>query len=328
MAIAVDTNIAILNGWGRAGDVTKGDWLYNPHSGLPTQVTNVQKYTPSEMYLVTTHDNVTLEVDRHTKFLVQTLKCRQRAREWMGIRKKGLRPQRYATVEQMLERGLRDYRGEAQYAVKLTAPIQWRTEDHPVPPFIVGMWMTWRNGSDRYRLDPLVARDVKKRIKSSGWSFVQHKNEQITVRPSIKTSFLTKYAKIPVKLPFNYHFGSVEQRTDLIRGLMALRVGSYYPEDDRFIIKGRDVKFLTNIQGILESLGVKTELFSKDSNVIKELTFRTDIQLLPNQVVKGKFNNPRHRIIKHIQKIQPVECIHIETEEPFVAGNEFLPIWH
>ena len=328
MAISTNTPLPVPGGWALAKHIKKGDWLYNPLTGLPTQVKLTQTYTPREMYRITTRDGVTLDVDKHANIPVQTIKCRERQRKYKGVQKKGLRAQRYATPEQMLERGLKDYRGESQYAIRITQPIQWATEDFPVPPYIVGMWMTRRNKNSNFIIQDSIIDEVKKNIKAVGWGFQKAKNVSFQIRPSINTSFLTKYAKIPVKLPLDYQFGSVEQRIELLRGLVATKPGSYNPKKDMFTISSRDIKFLMQIQGVLESLGIKTVLYDHRKKIAKDLFFQTDIMLLPWQKPLSTFRKPKHRIITSIEKIDPVECIHIETDTPFVAGSEFTPIWH
>lgn len=335
MALATNTPLVAPGGWVLAGDVQKGDWLYNPLTGLPTQVTLVHKYKPSVMYEVMTSDYARINVDGNQKFAIKTIKCRKvdllyrtRKRDPKRKVRPQFREQRYATVDQMLEKGIFDYRKEANFAFKTTKPIQWAAEDHPVPPFIVGMWMTRTNKNSRFVPQKSVLEYVTKKIREVGWGFVAVKSNIYQVRPSITTSFLTKYAKIPLKMPIEYAFGSVEQRIELLRGLVALKPKCYDVFRDEFRIRSRDIRFLIPIQGILESLGIRTTIFEYENRILKELVFNTDIELVPNQQTKGSTQRRIMRNINKITEIQPVECIHIETTEPFAAGAEFFPLWH
>jgi hypothetical protein len=133
---------------------------------------------------------------------------------------------------------------------------------------------------------------------------------------------------VPSKLPIEYTFGSVEQRIDLLRGILATKPGSYNKKLDKFLIFSRNLNFLIVIQGICESLGMKTQVFDNKTSITHQLAFKTSIKLHPEQSQTKISKHFDRRIVKTIEKIDPKPSIHIVTDEPFVVGQGFLPIWH
>lgn len=326
VAISSNTPVPVLDGWTLAKNLSKGDWVFSKE-GLPIQIKSVQTYTPPEMFSVGLSDGVYIDVDRHTKFPIQTLFDRQVESRYQGKYKRWAK-QKYASPLEMLEKGLTGGYEQGFYSIRTTKPIHFPSEDHPVPPFIVGMWMTRTNPNNRFTIRTDMIEYVQKEIRKTGWSFKMHPRNVMEIRPSIRTSFLTRYPTVPSKLPIEYTFGSVEQRIDLLRGLIATKPGCYNEKLDKFLIFSRNLNFLITIQGICESLGMKTQVFDNKSSFSHQLSIKSQLFLHPHQKSRKISKHADRRIVKNIEKIDPQPSIHIVTDEPFVVGQGFLPIWH
>lgn len=326
VAISSNTPVPVLDGWTLAKNLSKGDWVFSKE-GLPIQIKSVQIYTPPEMFSVGLSDGVYIDVDRHTKFPIQTLFDRQVESRYKGKYKRWAK-QKYASPLEMLEKGLTGGYEQGFYSIRTTKPIHFPSEDHPVPPFIVGMWMTRTNPNNRFTIRADMIEYVQKEIRKTGWSFKMHPRNVMEIRPSIRTSFLTRYPTVPSKLPIEYTFGSVEQRIDLLRGLIATKPGCYNEKLDKFLIFSRNLNFLIMIQGICESLGMKTQVFDNKSSFSHQLSIKSQLFLHPHQKSRKISKHADRRIVKNIEKIDPQPSIHIVTDEPFVVGQGFLPIWH
>jgi hypothetical protein len=326
LAIAGNTPIPVPQGWTIAKALSKGSLVYS-NTGLPIQVTKIFEYTPVTMYRVVMSDGVYVDVDGASKFPVNTLFDRQTESRWKGLRKRWAK-QKYASPVEMLDHGLTGTRDWQFYAVKNTEPIHFPTEDHPVPPFIAGMWMTKRNVNSHFTINPSMLGYVKRKISDCGWTALDIEKKMIELRPSIRTSFLTKYTTIPTLLPEDYYFGSVEQRLELLRGLVAIRPGCFHKKKEKFFIFSRDLRFLINIQSVCESLGMKTQVFENRTSLTHQLCFRTIHPIHPEQETTLSLKNSERRTIKEIQEIEPVASFHVETQSPIVVGQGFLPIWH
>jgi hypothetical protein len=326
LAIAGDTPVPILGGWKLASQLNKNDYVFS-WDGYPVPIKLIQQYTPKEMYLVQLKDGIYVEVDRHTKFPAFTTFDRERESRHKTNRKR-FYTQRYYTAEEIISNGLLNNRGVREFSIENAKPLQFPSEDHPVPPFIVGLWAAKRGAKERFKFDADWIDYVQKKIRSFGWHTDRLKNNTLQFKQSINTTFLTRYMTIPAKLPVEYTFGSVSQRIDFLRGIVAMKPGCYDALHDRFHLYSRSMKFLTVLQGVCESLGMKTQLFENKRRVpTHRLTFRTNIKLHLKQETKSHIKGSLRRMIMKVEKIQSVPAVHIETDVPFVVGAGFLPIW-
>ena len=326
MAIEANTPIPVPNGWALAKHLKKGDYVFSS-KGLPIQIESVQEYRPISGYEVLLNDGVSVLVDNHARLPVSDINKRWVENRYQGKRKKRS-IQKFATPEELLDIGLTTDRGDRIFSINNTEPIQFVWEDHPVPPFIVGMWMTKRNRRGRFILKPENSETVKKKIRSYGWNYVEESGNLIEIRPSISHSFITKYPTVPRVLPPEYCFGSIEQRIELLQGFLSLRPNAYHKTRKEFEVFSTDLRFLITIQGICESLGMKTQVFSRENSITHKLRFKTNILLTKEQEIKINLKNAGRRMITKIDTASITSCIHIKTAEPFVVGQGFLPIWH
>jgi len=325
LAIASNTPVPVLGGWKLASQLTTNDYVFS-WDGYPLPVKLVQHYTPTQMFDVQLKDGVYLEVDQHAKFPAFTTRNRQRESRHQGKYKRHY-IQRYYSAEELIEKGLTDKRGWNVFSVENTKPIQYPFEDHPVPPFIVGLWAAKQRGKVKFTFDPEWVDPVQKKLRSLGW-LTERKQNTLTFKQSIGVSFLTRYPRIPTTIPIEYTFGSTEQRIDFLKGIVAMKPGCYNARLDRFLMYSRDVRFLITLQSICESLGMKTYVFQNKTSLTHQLTFKTDIQLHPKQQTKKGIKGHKRRMITKVEKIDPRPSVHIETDAPFVVGQGFLPIWH
>jgi len=324
MAIAADTPVPILGGWKLAHQLTQDDYVYS-WNGYPVPIKLVQHYTPKEMFDIQLKDGIYLEVDKHTTFPAFTNINRQRESRHKGKYKRKYM-QRYYSPEQLLEKGLQDKRGWNMFSIENAKPLHYPFEDHPVPPFIVGLWAAKQGSKEKFTFHEDWVDYVQKKIRSYGWH-VDRKKTTLIFKQSINVTFLTRYATVPRTLPIEYTFGSIDQRIEFLRGIVAMKPGCYNPQLDRFLIFSRSLRFLITLQSVCESLGMKTQVFDNKTSLTHQLTFKTDIQLHLHQKPAMHKGN-RRRMITKVDKTNPKPVVHIETDVPFVVGQGFLPIWH
>ena len=325
MGIASNTPVPVLGGWKLAGQLTTKDYVFS-WDGYPLPIKTIQHYVPHQMFDIQLKDGVYLEVDGHAKFPAFTTRNRQRESRHQGKYKRHY-IQRYYSPDDLLEKGLTDKRGWNVFSIENTDPIQFPFEDHPVPPFIVGLWAAKQRGKVNFTFETVWVEPVQKKIRALGWH-TDRKGNTLTFTQSIGVSFLTRYSRIPTTIPIEYTFGSVEQRIEFLKGIVAMKPGSYNARLDRFLIYARDLRFLITLQSICESLGMKSYVFDNKSSLTHQLTFKTDIQLHPKQQTQKGIKGHKRRMITKVEKIDPAPTVHIETDAPFVVGQGFLPIWH
>jgi hypothetical protein len=326
MAIAGNTPVPVPNGWVLAKHLNKGDYVFSSE-GKPIQIVSTHEYTPTKCYTITLNDNCYLDIDNHTKLPVSDVNRRWVENRYQGKRKQTA-VQKYASPEELLEKGLHTARGERMFSINNAKPVHFLWEDHPVPPFIAGMWMTKRNSRGRFMPRPEVLEYIQKKIRSFGWNYVMDGPRTLEIRPSINHAFITKYPTVPRTLPPEYCFGSIEQRIELLQGFLAIRPNCFNKKRKAFEVCARDIRFLIMVQGICESLGMKTHVFNNETSLIHKLRFKTDIPLVPWQEFDVISRNATRRMIKKVELIKPTTHIHIKTEQPFLVGQGFLPVWH
>jgi len=325
LAIANDTPVPIVGGWKLAGQLTESDYVYS-WDGYPVPIKLVQECKTQTMFEVQFKDGSFIHVDNNTTFPAFTIADRERESRYTGKYKRRY-IQRYYSPEQLIEKGLLNKRGWRVFSVENAKPLQFPTEDHPVPPFIVGLWVAKKGAKVKFTFEPEWVDYVQKKIRSHGW-FVERKNNTLTFKQSINNTFLTRYPSIPNRLPIEYTFGSIEQRIEFLRGIVAMKPGCYNPKLDRFLIFSRSLRFLITLQSICESLGMKTQVFNNSSSLTHQLTFATTIELHPKQQNTKRTKGDRRRMIMKVERIDPKPSVHIDTDVPFVVGQGFLPIWH
>jgi len=325
MAIASDTPVPIMGGWKLAHQLTQDDYVYS-WDGYPVPIKSVQHYVAKEMFEVQLKDGIYVNVDKHATFPAFTTRNRQRESRHKGKYKRHY-IQRYYTPEQLIEKGLKDKRGWNVFSIENAKPLHFPFEDHPVPPFIAGLWAGKKGAKVKFTFEPDWVDYVQKKIRAHGWHVDRIKNSLI-FKQSINTTFLTRYMTVPTKLPIEYTFGSIDQRIEFLRGLVATKPGCYNPQLDRFLIFSRNIKFLITLQSICESLGMKTQVFHNRTSLTHQLTFATDIPLHLHQNPIKRTKGDRRRMITKVEKIESAPVVHIVTDAPFVVGQGFLPIWH
>ena len=325
MAISSDTPIPVVGGWKLAHQLTEKDYVYS-WDGYPIPIKLIQHYNAQELFDIYFKDGVYVQTDNHTTFPAFTNQNRQRESRHKGKYKRHY-VQKYFTPNQLLEKGLKDKYGWNQFSIENTKPLQFPSEDHPVPPFIVGLWAGKKGAKFKFKFDLEWISYVEKKIRAHGW-FTERKKDTLTFKQSINATFLTRYPSIPSKLPIEYTFGSVEQRIEFLRGLVAIKPGCYNLTLDRFLIFSRNLRFLITIQSICESLGMKTQVFNNTTSLTHQLTFKTDIKLHLKQQPAKRLKGDRRRMITQIERTNSKPVVHIETDVPFVVGQGYLPIWH
>ena len=325
MAVSVQTLIPTPVGWYEAGELQKGTIVFD-RWGTAQPVISTHLYTPTKMYRIWYTDGTYVECDPHQRIEYIYEDKRQQHVKTNENRQRALRSDaimRFRTAQEFFDKPLVDKRNRKQFSTPNTLPVHFYTEDHPVPPFIAGWWYANRNTNQaRLTIRAKVKDYFIQTLTTLRWKVIKKKNGKIAIPQSIGTTMLTRYPTIPNILPHHYMFGSVEQRIELLRGIMINYSDSYKSAKDVFKIETQRKSFIKVIRGVLESLGVRA-LESDHS-----LTFRTNIQLLPWQKKTRPHTSYKYRLIAEVHDITPRPCIHIETERPMLVTASYISSWH
>lgn len=329
MAICVNTLVPSPNGWFKACELKKGDLVFD-RDGMAQPIASTHLYTPAKMYRLWYSDGTHIEADPHQRIETITEAKRYKHFKTNQNRQRAQRSNTvidFTTVQKLFDGPLRDKRDRLNLSTKTCAPVNYYTEDHPVPPFIVGWWFTTRTlGQKNLLIDHRLKQYFRKEFEKLRWKTIQKKNGKINIPQSIDTTMLVRYPTIPNIMPAHYMFGSVEQRISLLRGIMMNYPDSYKPELDRFMLRTKRKSFAKVICGLLESLGIRPMATPKKSDI--RIVFATDIPLIPWQENTKPKTAYQYRLIAEVHDIQPRPCIHIETERPMLISAAYISTWH
>jgi len=326
MAIRTNIPVPTLKSWAPAGTIKPGDYLYGP-DGLPKQVTLVQEYTPQQMYKVTLHDGSVIKGDKHLAFEVENERYRHQLYLCKNIQRFRQKLKRF-TIPELLELGLRCERNRLEYSIPATKPIQYKHEDFPVPPFIAGYWYGSQVRTNKLNCKPDTLEIVKNKVAEFGYKCKIKLKLSLIPEPNILKQLQYYYTTIPKELPIEYYFGSIEQRMELLRGLLMSRFNAYDPKKDRYDFRTRNFQAAHLFRGLCESLGiVTTQIQSPEYHLAREIYFRTGMDLMYKTKKRiGRVAYTR-RFITAIEEVEPMPCVHIETDGgTFLAAEGFIAI--
>ena len=332
MAIIATTKVLTHNNWKFASKIEVGDYLFDK-DGQPTKVIRVQEYYAQDCYRVTLCDGITISGDKNLTFPTENPKYRKRICEYKGVQK-FRRPLKLLSIKDLLELPLTVKSGAKSYSIPSTKAIALPTQDLPVHPFVFGFWFFNRNINNQINI-PKEHKDVViQKFKDAGYKIVHWRCKKThrrvySTEPRVEMQLI---ARIPIRIPQNFLLASPEQRIALLSGILYSKRKQYNPASDTFRITNRTSAVMRQVQGLVESLGIKTNLsYRQDANEYT-LTFRSKILLMDHQVpTKIKVHQAR-RYIEFIKKIEPQMCVHIETQgadKSFLVEEGFIScLWH
>lgn len=325
MTIKADTPILTASGWMLANSIRPGDIVFG-QDGAPKPVTSVQAFDKGPTYEVLLDDGLTICGSANMRLAIEKLNARE-------IISKGFKARADSMVLQdIMDSGLRVLKNKwyHKYSVPTTKPIQLPETDLPVPPFIVGVWFGKPRFSRQIFVPQEKLNDITKRFRQYGYAIKRvkrsHERIYLAVRPSVEVSFLTKYSEKQTNIPLEYLLGSVEQRLELLRGLVYNRPKSFNAKTSKYQYFSWDFAFLRRVQGLVESLGIRTTMIKVPTGVPYRLYFRTDLPIGPKNENTKSIVRHKRRFIKQITEIEPSERVYIEANGPFLAGEGFIAV--
>jgi hypothetical protein len=279
MGIDARTPVPTATGWKPARMLVPGDTVYS-YDGSPAKVVSVQEYEAQECYKAWTQGGLTLIMDWRTGIPVLTAKQMESHRRW--TRK---RPKMSPLVIQPVGPRLAISDPEPRWLINCS-PLKMPTRELPVEPYYLGRWMLERSA---------------KRKRS---------------QYAITRSLIERYPTIPDYIPDEYLFASFEQRLDLLRGIVSTRPTPYKKKESIFVLRLKDYRTFRQLQGLIESLGIRVMCPSRPNQRDFELRFRTVLRLVPEQPVEKSTIRFEFRKITKIESTTPRTCVFVQTTAP------------
>lgn len=334
------TPILTTNGWKTMGSLQIGDYVYG-EDGKPARVSHKSEVFYKPVYRITLGDGRQLEVsDDHINVIIQRKTIRQ------GKKKFTAYVRREVTTKELLGMKLTSTRKVTPKSPKgkenliwipNPEPVDLPTKDLPLDPYLLGLLIGDGSLKDSIRLFG-AKEDLDFYIKFLGNKVNWGTRRADTRNPNVHSISIKGISKIIKNLGLNVHgdfkfipkeylYGSIQQRIDLLKGLMdtdgSASGVSYFSSNSLQLIK--------DVQTLVYSLGGSTSIHSRVTSSNK-VAYKLSIFLkepafnLPRKLDKWKpSNSNQYKVaIKSIEPIPlvPSQCIYVENKtHTYLAGD-------
>lgn len=280
-ALCLTTPLPTPTGWTTVGDLNVGDTLLG-RNGEPTKVTYITPVQYNDTYVVTFQDGTSIKADGPHRWTVRNLEGKESV----------------VDTETMYRNGVLGRGSRANYMIPVHKPCTFEEAELPIDPFILGVWLADGHSYSAYitlspkKLDILKGYKVRKiyeyEDKCLNYMFDELTYKQLSHANLIKNKHI----------PSAYLRSSIEQRTQLMKGMM---------------FDGWQNEFYTGckelLQGFLElarSLGYTCKVRDRDG------------------YYTVRFKLKEYKAIRKIERVKqvPTKCLTVDSDDHlFIAGD-------
>lgn len=349
-ALALDTPIPTPTGWTTMGELRPGDFVFD-EAGLPVRVVAVSEvFHDHACYRVRFRDGSSMVADAGHRWYTETLGDRRRKPGGVRTNYEGS----VKTTEQIAATLTRKD-GASRHRIPVPAPLQLPHRDLPVDPWILGMWLgDGRTDDAEFSMHPGDHAHFLERVAAANYFAAPPKIDSRTgtyaVRVSMSpigrggrrsptlTGALRDLGVLGDKhVPTGYLRASIEQRLELLRGLM--------DSDGTIDAQGSSSFTNTNraladaVYELLCSLGTKPTIREVRSpgrpawKVQVHVHAPLEIFSLPRklgrmQAAPSRTPMSRNRHITSVERVPSVPTVCIAVDSPshlFLAGRAMVP---
>lgn len=353
-ALALDTPIPTPTGWTTMGDIKAGDKVLGL-DGKPTTVTFATDVMHDHAcYNVTFSDGETIVADADHRWITET----RASRKATGDAKKYAHTSPYARKQRKhypsvittkeIAATIHTKDGRANHSLPDITPLQLPKANLPIDPYILGYWLgdgtSTANQITSWKKD---ANHIINHINESGYHYTTHDDHNCLRITFSKTPVGSRQGSTQTDLrnlnliknkhiPSIYLRASIEQRTQLLRGLL---------DSDGYVSKAGGVQYRTvdaqlanDFMELARTLGVRPVMTTKTVNGRDEAhstaylingTFTRDHLTLPrkrDRVPEKRRNLRRYIVACEPTTSVPVRCIQVDNHDHmYLAGTSMVP---
>ena len=288
-ALSLDTEIPTPDGWRTMGELHAGDVVFG-QDGRPSTIIAESEIFDKPTYLVTFEDGSTVKASGDHIWKVQTKRSRRTMRREPGPRGRVGIGKRYreggwfeTTTQEMFDdqhfvHHRADGKGvEYKYRVPMCLPVEYPEKGLPIDPYTFGVWIgDGTSSKPEITVSDEDANETLERLMSYGHKCEMHyrhdRANKIVIGSGTRgvkgsNPFINSLRELDVfnnkHIPDVYLQGSVEQRWELLRGLM---------DTDGYVSKAGQCQFTQKNRALVEqfvelcsSLGIKANMHSKEA---------------------------------------------------------------
>ena len=331
-ALDINTEIPTPDGWKKMGDLQIGDTVFAVDGKPAKIITTSPIRRKHDCYRVTFEDGAEIMADGDHLWTVTTKKKR-----WPFV---------ITTREMLCDFACprKDGKGtEYKYRVPMQLPVRYPEKQLPIPPYVLGLWLGNGDSSDgRICGDAKDMAHVIEQIWKAGEEITSRTTmrgacDRINVKglsAKLRAAGLIKNKHIPQE----YLQGSIDQRMELLQGLMDTDGTCSKSGQCEFVQKSKVIT--DGIMELLDSLGIKNTVHEhiptingKACDKVYRVQFWTD-KTKPCFKLWRKYDRLKTRLssrmanksIRNIEPIPsvPVKCIGIDHHSHlYLAGRKF-----
>lgn len=329
MAVEGSTLVPTTRGWKQAWHLTPNDIIFDQY-GRPQHIVSVQPTGLKEFYMVTLDDGYEILGDSTMGFNLMDKKWRDRYSKMNCLKNRqkvlGMkRPLTHKSISDLLDRELQRKDTHYEYAIPCSESVQFPTQDLPVPPYVLGVWQATMLRTKKHTKFGRDMEKIKKTCRQYGYKITETKH-RFTITTIDGTTIPQSFARMqwvyPTYIPKEYILSSVDQRKQLIEGLVDGCEIKKADQKLKYRYCTQKIPELLAIQEIIESLGIKINIkYHKGMNY-----YFVTFESLPDfSVPYGK----NRRIIRKVESVGQKHGVHIKVTGKtgeFLIEKGFIPV--
>lgn len=352
-ALWIETPIITTDGFKPIKCIDPGDYVFD-ESGNPVEVEyRSEVYHDRPCYEVVFSDGTVIVADGDHEWVTLDQNYRKNVRRQHTT---SYKPTLHTTeeIKDTLTIQRNDTKIQHNHAVRVCKPINFSTKEQSIDPYLLGVWLgdgTTYDGSITTNDD-----EILNAFRERGYRVGQPESRKGSITYTIFTpdihdtgkwrgrnkTFLKELKDAGVlnnkHIPKNYLFGNVNQRKELLKGLMD--TDGYISTKGYAEYTSCDEKLANDVYSLILSLGVKATLNIYDAKLYGKVTgkkYRIHFTPVFNPFKltrkSERFRKPKkpdvnRRFIVDVRRVEsvPVCCIATKGKSHlFLAGERFIP---
>lgn len=336
-AILTSMKIPSLRGMVTMADLQVGDFVFGP-DGKPIEVIGKSEvFSGRELYRVTTDDGASLVVDGEHLW---TVRLDRKAKNWKDYTTEDLWMRQEGWVVKSTPHGKHKFfKGKSKDfrspMIPSVMPVEYKHADLPVDPYVLGVWLgdgskssaviTCHDDDAVYTRSEIERRGYKTTDQSTRFTF-----GILDLQVKLRDLGVLKNKHIPRE----YLQSSVEQRRDLLKGLMDTDGNVSKAGQCFFAQSNRD--FIEQVAELIRSLGIKANILESEAKIgdksygktWKISFYANDVFNLPRKeerTLKTERKFGRYISIEKLNDVGDTQCIKVDREDGlFLAGDGYI----
>lgn len=355
-ALTNDTILPTPTGPRAVKDIKVGDFLFD-RIGKPTRVLGVFPQGEQEVYEVSFKDGRKVKCSKDHLWNIHKQSWHRESSKDKFIP--------YSTQD-ILKEGVKiDDRAGYRFSIQCSEAVSYKEKTLDIPPYVFGAFLGDGCCTQRIltlssndleivnRINELLGNNGYKKIEENGysWQFYcsnnQYNSNNVKMKYFQTKTFFEKYKNnicqysYNKSIPDDYKYSSLEQRYELIRGLMD--TDGSIDNKGRICFTSASYQLILDVKEILGSLGYVSTIHEDnrknkytqscyqlniniDNKEKEKLFFLSRKKDKAKNLPKSTFNYQRTRIvnIKSLNYKAPMTCFLVDNEEHLFLANDFV----